>query len=560
MNGMLHDYRPTYGSPAIDAANGTVPNYPLTDAFGLPRYNDPLVIAKTGTPDSNGNYPDMGAFEFVQTAPSNIDFTVSNVQGPSTATAGTQVQVTWTVTNIGSGTAYGPWHDAVYLVSDPNTNPVETYAGIALEGAGIVLGPGASYNATATVTVPGTVVGSHDWEVKTNVLGEIFEGSNTANNTGVSLSPVIVDLTQLVPGSGPLFGSFSGSGQSTFYKVIPNATQATEVQLSLNTGATGSVQLFVGGGYVPSPQHYDFQQVEFDSPSASVVIPSNSTQIYYVTAYAQTIPVSPSAYTIQASTVQFSLTSVQPASISNFGSQMLTFQGGGFTSGATYELVGSNNTVYTASSVFVTDSTHAQVTFTMAGIQGGAYVPTGVPNGTYTAQVIENGTTASLSNSVTVTTIPLTQAGGFFGTYQINLQAPQEFRTGFPAEVTLNYQNITGYDQQAPVIWISATGATLSEVPPTCSGCNSNFPLMYQSVSTSGLVLGIENQGPAGVLPAGAQGSIKFLATPTGSGNVAFTTQVIDPGIPDPLIGVEAAVSISCDTAGTAPRLAALSS
>jgi hypothetical protein len=153
--------------------------------------------------------------------------------------------VTWTVTNIGSGTAYGPWHDAVYLVSDPNTNPVETYAGIALEGAGIVLGPGASYNATATVTVPGAVVGSHDWEVKTKVLGEIFEGANTANNTGVSLSPVIVDLTQLVPGAGPLFGSFSGSGQSTFYKVIPNATQATQVQLSLNTGTTGSVQLFV---------------------------------------------------------------------------------------------------------------------------------------------------------------------------------------------------------------------------------------------------------------------------------------------------------------------------
>ena len=103
----------------------------------------------------------MGAFEFVQTAPSNLDLTVSNVQGPSTAIAGAQAQVSWTVTNIGSGTAYGPWHDAVYLVSDPDTNPVETYAGMALEGAGIVLGPGASYNATATVTVPGAVVGSH---------------------------------------------------------------------------------------------------------------------------------------------------------------------------------------------------------------------------------------------------------------------------------------------------------------------------------------------------------------------------------------------------------------
>ena len=546
MNGALHDYRPTYGSPAIDAANGTVPNYPLTDSFGLSRYNDPLVIAKTGTPDSNGNYPDMGAFEFVQTAPSNLDLTVSNVQGPPTATAGTQAQVSWTVTNIGSGTAYGPWHDAVYLVSAPNTNAVETYAGISLQGVGVVLGPGASYNATATVTVPGTVVGSHNWEVKTNALGEIFEGANTANNTGVSLNPVVTDLTQLVTGAGPLFGSFSGSGQSTFYKVIPNATQATQVQLSLSAGTTGSVQLFVGGGYVPTPQHYDLQQVEFDSSTASVVIPSDSTQIYYVTAYAQTIPVSPSAYTIQASTVQFSLTSVQPAAISNFGSQQVTFLGGGFTSGAIYELVGSNNTVYPASSVFVTDSTHAEVTFTMQGILGGAYVPTGVPNGTYTAQVIEGGTTASLSNSVTVATIPLTEAGGFFGTYQINLQTPQAFRTGFPSEVTLNYQNITGYDQQAPVIWIQATGATLSELPPTCSGCNSNFPLMYQSVSTSGLVLGIENQGPAGVLPAGAQGSIKFLATPTGSGNVAFTTQVIDPSYPDPLIGVEAESDLTC--------------
>src|ERR1035441_4653099 len=91
--------------------------------------------------------------------------------------------------------------------------------------------------------------------------------------------------------------------------------------------------------------------------------------------------------------------------------------------------------------------------------------------------------------------------------------------------------------------------ANLSELPPACSGCNTNFPLMYQSVSTSGLVLGIENEGPAGVLPAGAQGSIKFMATPTG-GNVAFTTQVIDPAIPDPLIGYKTEFNLSCSSCG----------
>ena len=45
------------------------------------------------------------------------------------------------------------------------------------KAVGVVLGPGASYSGSATVTVPGTVVGNHRWEVKTNVLGEVFEGA-----------------------------------------------------------------------------------------------------------------------------------------------------------------------------------------------------------------------------------------------------------------------------------------------------------------------------------------------------------------------------------------------
>jgi YD repeat-containing protein len=513
MNGTLHDYRPTYGSPLIDAANGTVPNYPLTDAFGLARYNDPLVTTKTGTPDANGNYPDIGALEFVQTAPSNLDLTVANVQGPPTATVGTQVQVSWTVTNIGSGTVYGPWHDAVYLVSDPDTNPVETYAGIALEGVGAVLGPGAGYNATATVTVPGAVVGSHRWEVKTNVLGEIFEGANTNNNTGVSLNPVIIDLTQLVPGAGPIAGSFPGTGQSSFYKVIPNASLATRVQLALTAGSNGSVQLFVGGGYIPTPQHYDYQQVEFNSPTASVVIPADSTQIYYVTAYAQTIPVSPAGFNIQASAITFSLTSVTPNTAITNGNATLTFIGGGFTANTTFRLVGSSGTAYVPISTFLSDSGHADVTFAM----------TNLPADVYAAEAI-NGSTVTLANALTVTA---NQFGGGYGTngindVQVSLQTPEAFRTGFPSIVTLNYQNTASYDVAAPMIYISATNATLTELPAPCANCSSTFGVQNGSTFDSGLVLGISNSGPAGILPAGASGSIQFLATPTAAGTATF--------------------------------------
>lgn len=510
MNGALHDYRPTYGSPAIDAASGTVANYPLTDAFGLARYNDPLVTKKTGTPDVNGKYPDMGAFEFVQTAPSNLDLTVSNVQGPSTALVGTQVQVNWTVTNIGSGTAYGPWHDAVYLVTDPDTNPVATYAGTALEGAGIILGPGASYNGTATVTVPGTTVGPHRWEVRTNVLGEIFEGANTANNTGIGLDQVDVDLTQLVPAAAPLTGSFPGVGQWAFYKVIPDTTQTTKVQLALNQGVAGSVQLFVGAGYVPSPQHFDFQQVEYNSTSASVVIPSGSTQIYYVTAYAQTLPVSPAAYTIQASTVQFSLTGVTPGGIIASGTATLTFIGGGFNSTTTFSLVGANGTTYSSTATFLSDSDHADVTFAAGQI----------PVGTYTAQAV-NGSTVTLANAVTLTSntaIP----GQAASNVQVSLQTPEAFRAGFPSVVTLNYTNISGDDIPAPLIYVAAGNATLTEVPPPCSGCSANYVQQYGATFNSGLVLGINHEGPAGILPAGARGSIQFYATPSGTGAVTF--------------------------------------
>ncbi len=520
MNQALHDYRPTYGSPAIDAANGTVANYPLTDAFGQARYNDPLVTTKTGTADINGNYPDMGAFEFVQTAPSNLDLTVSNVQGPTTANVGSQVTVTWTVTNIGSGTVYGPWHDAVYLVTDPNTNPVSTLAGTVLEGTGAVLGPGGSYSATATVTVPGVTVGAHRWEVKTNVLGEIFEGANTANNTGIALNEVTTDLTQLVPGAAPINGSFAGAGQSSYYKVIPSATQATSVQLALNSGLGGSVQLFVGAGYVPSPQRFDYQQVEYNSTSASVVIPSGSTQTYYVTAYSQTLPAAPAAFTIQASNVSFSLTSVTPSSAVASGSATFTFTGGGFTSGTTFILKAQTGGTYGGNPTFLADSDHADVTFNVGGI----------PPGSYTAEAI-NGSTVSLANAVTLTAPSLT-ALPLNSNVQVTLETPEAFRAGFPSVVTLHYTNVSNDDIAAPLIYVSAANATLSEVAPSCSTCSANYTQQYAGTFNSGFVMGIHQQGPAGVLPAGASGSIQFLATPTSLNSVNFYAS---PDLVDPL-------------------------
>ncbi len=79
-NAAQGDYHLDYLSPCIDAADSTVA--PATDFMGAPRYNDPRTLVKTGIP-ANGVYADMGAFEFVETASSDIDLIATSVAGPA---------------------------------------------------------------------------------------------------------------------------------------------------------------------------------------------------------------------------------------------------------------------------------------------------------------------------------------------------------------------------------------------------------------------------------------------------------------------------------------------
>jgi RHS repeat-associated protein len=523
VNQVQGNYRLNYGSPAIDAADGLVSGYSLSDIMGDPRYDDPEVTQKTGIADANGNYPDMGAYEFVQSAASNIDFTVSSVTGPASVLAGNQVQVTWTDTNIGYGTAVGPWHDSVYLVRDPDTNPVELLAAQVLVGSGVVMGPGASVTNTATIRVPGSIVGDHRWEVKTNTAGDIFEGQNTGNNTGRSLSFVDIDLPQLVVNGSSLSNTFSAAGQSSWYKLIPGAGNTIGANLKL-TGNSGSVQLFVGEGYVPTPQQFDIQQQQWNSPSVSAAIPNTSTQTYYVTAYAQTLPSTPAAFTISAVSQQFSLTSVQPGSIVNSGNATVEFIGAELTANATYQIVGANGAAFTASSVYASDSAHVYATFAASGL----------PTGTYSAQVTENGSTSSLKNVVTVTGAPAQPVT--VGQIAYDIQVPSAVRAGYGGVVTVHYHNTGNDDVVAPLMALTTTRATLNFLPLIAAfQVSPNYQELYTTMPGQGQFIGInQTGGPVGVLPAGAEGSVSLNFTAGTGNNVQFGLYTV----PDPTAAI----------------------
>ena len=241
------DYRMNRRSPAIDAADGSVA--PTTDIMGAPRYDDPDT-ANTGIPTSGGAYADMGAYEFVETAQSNIDLVVTEVHGPASAVAGQQAALTWTVANHGSEAAVGPWHDRVALLNTTANPPASLLAGDVLVGAGLTLGPGQTVEFTTAVRVPGGVLGDYHWQVETNAQAEVFEGQNRANNATASLDPVALDVPALVLGGAPLSGNFAAPGQALWFRLAAPAGQ--DLVVELNSAANDNlVDLYAAVDRIP---------------------------------------------------------------------------------------------------------------------------------------------------------------------------------------------------------------------------------------------------------------------------------------------------------------------
>ncbi len=83
------------------------------------------------------------------------DLVVSEVDiTPKTVTWGESAQLTWTVTNQGSGTALSNWYDGIYLSSDPVFDSGDTFVSNRRIGSSSSLASGESYTASTIVTIP----------------------------------------------------------------------------------------------------------------------------------------------------------------------------------------------------------------------------------------------------------------------------------------------------------------------------------------------------------------------------------------------------------------------
>ncbi|MEM6314534.1 MAG: hypothetical protein AAF743_10625, partial [Planctomycetota bacterium] len=119
------------------------------------------------------------------------DLRITTINGPSTADSGTDVTVSWVVTNTGPfSTVASAWSDRLFLSPTPDTGGpgVVTLRGVGRSGA---LGVDGSYTRSVTVTLPESIAGDFFLVVQTDFGSSVLEGpAGELNNTAAT--PLLV--------------------------------------------------------------------------------------------------------------------------------------------------------------------------------------------------------------------------------------------------------------------------------------------------------------------------------------------------------------------------------
>ncbi len=512
----LGNYRLAYGSPMIDAADGG--SATTTDKMGTPRYDDPRTT-NTGVAMTDGSVPDMGAFEFVESADSDVDLVVSSVSGDVDIVSGTSATLTWTVTNVGAETVSGSWHDAISLVGDVVTGDSnELVVDEVVSSA--QLGPGQSAVFTASVTVPAGTEGNYRWTVHTNSGGEVFEGENSGNNVAAGTISTSLSVPSLSLGE-TVTGTFSEVGDAVCYKIEPGEDK--DVLLSLDRDdASGWTRIYVGEGYMPDTQTCSYQSDQWNEPDATVALDTTSGATYYVLVVAKSLPSGAADFSLTSEEVVFNLTGLDLNEGGNTGRVTVAITGTGLRSDVEVSLVDSADATHAAAETCFINSTLVYATFDLTDLSLGAS----------DIVVSKDGIERSLADSFEI-------VAGTEATFTTTVLMPEMVRIGREFTVWIEYVNDGNTDLYAPLLHVSGNndlGLRLEE---------------YTDYVTSGVdLLAISMDGPAGVLRPGESGRVAVYCLAqegTNTVNVGYVLETNEDAVDWDLLKDAVRPSYACE-------------
>lgn len=512
------NYRLKYLSPVIDAADGRIA--PQTDQMGAPRYDDPRT-ANTGIATGSGAFPDMGAFEFVETAESDLDLVVTSVSGPAQASAGEWVSITWTIANHGSGQVSGTWSDRIVFRPDFISRGVTQVEVGDVVSSG-ELGPGQSLQFQTTVRVPGGTEGPWRWQVYANSGGEVFEGIHWNNNAGPLSTVSQLSAPELSLGV-PVDASFQSVGTPDWYKIHQDAGQ--ELLITLDLGAdNGRTRLYTGFGSMPTEQDFDERSMQWGSPDVRLSLPaSNSDRTVYLLVMPEALVSDQKNYTLEASISTFQLDSAGVTQAGNAGTTTIPLFGSGFLDSLAVRLE-TNGTTLNAGQVRLVSSDAALATFDL----------TGAPPGIYDLIASQNGAEKELADAFTI-------SSGAGGSLVTQVFIPPTVRVGRPFQGIITIRNAGDADVPIPLLILKNSRNN----PTWADGEDESTAQQMQQY------LGAPESGlSGGVLWPGASQTILFNTKTTSRGYAKYGVWV-EPGNSAGLVDWDAlknAISTAADT------------
>ncbi|MDM9385689.1 CARDB domain-containing protein [Chlorogloeopsis sp. ULAP01] len=175
------------GTSYTQTLNVTIPGTARGNKYLL------FVADRNNTQGESNESNNVRALQLTVNAP---DLIVSDATAPNRAILGETIDVSWTVTNSGSGSAFADWYDSIYLSDDANFDVLDTYVADFWTAEKTPLAPGASYSIAQKITVPNTATGNRYLLFvadRTNNQGETNESNN------VKAIAVTVGSLDLIP-------------------------------------------------------------------------------------------------------------------------------------------------------------------------------------------------------------------------------------------------------------------------------------------------------------------------------------------------------------------------
>ncbi|TLU82424.1 MAG: hypothetical protein FDX21_07930 [Chlorobium sp.] len=292
-----------------------------------------------------------------------------------------------------------------------------------------------------------------------------------------------MDVEALTLGT-PDADSFAQGG-AVYYRVDVAAGET--LRLNFDRAATdGRTELFVSYGTMPSRSDFDYRYNQADSPDQSIVIANTRGGTYYVMAY--NASGATDTYSVTADTLHFSITEIGTTAGSNKGDVTVCINGAELTTHTTAMLVGPDGAEHEASKVYWKDNTEVWATFDLRELTTNKY-----------DVKLQDGTqTVLMADSFTVNS-------GEIGHVEYGMDTPSALRAGQVGSVRVYYQNLGETDAVAPLLTIS--GNALLKLPGDAGFGGTSLQL-----------LGINDNGPAGILSPGAHGSFQLFFKPAFAG------------------------------------------